>query len=147
MDGTGNFLPESKRNLPTPNGPFLKFLGYSRGKNGYYAKYLQEKGEGTVEILAGAFMLLRRDLYVQVGGFDEDYFMYGEDIDLCYKISKQGLQNHYYGNVSLLHYKGESTQRIPITWTGFMGPCIFSIAKHFSKTRYWTPWFLEDCRH
>ncbi|HPF11626.1 MAG TPA: glycosyltransferase family 2 protein [Flavobacteriaceae bacterium] len=133
MDGTGNFLPESKRNLPTPKRSLLKFLGYSRGKNGYYAKYLQEKGEGTVEILAGAFMLLRRDLYVQVGGFDEDYFMYGEDIDLCYKISKQGLQNHYYGNVSLLHYKGESTQRDTHYLNRFYGAMHIFYRKHFSK--------------
>ncbi|EDM43943.1 b-glycosyltransferase, glycosyltransferase family 2 protein [unidentified eubacterium SCB49] len=111
MDGTGNFLPESKRNLPTPLVALKKILGVRQSKNGYYAGHISEKEKGEVSILVGAFMLLKRDVYNQVGGFDEDYFMYGEDIDFSYSIEKTGLKNHYFGAVSTLHYKGESTVR------------------------------------
>ncbi|HAT63110.1 MAG TPA: glycosyl transferase family 2, partial [Flavobacteriaceae bacterium] len=69
LDGTGNFLPESKRNLPTPTRSLLKILGIAGGRRGYYARYLNEKETGEVEILAGAFMFLKRVVYLEVGGF------------------------------------------------------------------------------
>lgn len=111
MDGTGGFLPESKRNLPTPSVALKKMLGKGNGKNGYYASHISEKENGEVPILVGAFMLLKREIYEQVGGFDEDYFMYGEDIDFSYRIEKAGYKNRYIGEIKTLHYKGESTTR------------------------------------
>ena len=102
MDGTGSYLPESKRNLPTPKASLLKLFG--SGKS-YYANHIAPKGDGEVAVLVGAFMLLKRKVYNEVNGFDEDYFMYGEDIDFSYKITKAGYKNHYLGH-GLLSHKG-----------------------------------------
>lgn len=111
MDGTGAYLPESKRNLPTPMVAFKKMISNRQSKHGYYAGHISEKEEGEVAILVGAFMLLKRSIYNAVGGFDEDYFMYGEDIDFSYRIEKAGYKNRYLGTTTTLHYKGESTIR------------------------------------
>ena len=111
MDGTGGFLPESKRNLPTHKVALKKMLGKGHQKNGYYASHISEKGQGKIAVLVGAFMLLKREIYKSVGGFDEDYFMYGEDIDFSFRIEKAGFNNRYLGTTSTLHYKGESTVR------------------------------------
>ncbi|MDC8005449.1 glycosyltransferase family 2 protein [Aureisphaera galaxeae] len=131
MDGTGNFLPESKRNLPTPKRSLLKMIGRTNSKNGYYANYLGEKDKGRVEVLVGAFMLMRKDVYEGVKGFDEDYFMYGEDIDLSYKLTKAGYQNEYLGSLSMLHYKGESTQKDTAYLNRFYGAMRIFYRKHF----------------
>lgn len=130
MDGTGNFLPESKRNLPTPKVSLLKLTGFTKK---YYASQLPETEKGKVEVLAGAFMLLKRSVYNQVGGFDEDYFMYGEDIDLSYKISKAGYENHYLGTTTVLHYKGESTKKDEAYFERFYGAMQIFYRKHFNK--------------
>src|SRR5690606_17604844 len=86
----------------------LKLSGFS---NKYYANNISETAKGEVAVLVGAFMLLKRSIYKEVGGFDEDYFMYGEDIDFSYKITEAGYKNHYLGSVTVLHYKGESTKK------------------------------------
>lgn len=130
MDGTGNFLPESKRNLPTPLASLLKLLGIG-GK--YYAEHIPDNGCGEIEILVGAFMLIEKDIYDSVGGFDEDYFMYGEDIDLSYKIIKAGYKNHYFGKTTVLHYKGESTQRDESYYNRFYGAMTIFYRKHFNR--------------
>lgn len=128
IDGTGNFLPESKRNIPTPKASLLKLFGLG-GR--YYAKHLTEVDSGKVEILVGAFMLLKRSIYLEVGGFDEDYFMYGEDIDFSYRITRAGYQNHYLGNALVLHYKGESTKRDRSYYDRFYGAMRIFYKKHF----------------
>ncbi|MBW2937870.1 glycosyltransferase family 2 protein [Aureisphaera sp. CAU 1614] len=138
LDGTGNFLPESKRNLPTPTRSLLKILGIAGGRRGYYAKYLNEKETGKVEILAGAFMFLKREVYLEVGGFDEDYFMYGEDIDICYKLMQAGYTNYYDGSNCVLHYKGESTQKDAAYLDRFYGAMQIFYKKHFSKNKVTT---------
>ncbi|MEZ4778767.1 MAG: glycosyltransferase family 2 protein [Flavobacteriaceae bacterium] len=138
IDGTGNFLPESKRNLPTPTRSLFKIIGFTRGKNGYYAKHIAENEIGNVEILAGAFLFLKREKYLQVGGFDEDYFMYGEDIDLCYKLIKAGYVNEYFGTQKVLHYKGESTQKDAAYLDRFYGAMNIFYKKHFSKNKLTT---------
>lgn len=138
QDGTGNFLPESKRNVPTPIRSLLKIIGYSKGKKGYYASHLDPESFGIVEVLAGAFMFMKKEVYQQVGGFDEDYFMYGEDIDLCYKIMKAGYENHYLGEVTLLHYKGESTQKDTMYLNRFYGAMDIFYRKHFKKSFFLT---------
>ena len=130
MDGTGNFLPESKRNLPTPRVSLMKLSGFSKK---YYSK-LPETSNGEVDVLVGAFMLLKKTVYDEVGGFDEDYFMYGEDIDLSYKITKAGYKNHYLGSSTVLHYKGESTQRDEMYLKRFYGAMAIFYKKHFNKS-------------
>lgn len=134
MDGTGNFLPESKRNLPTRKRSLLKLIGRTKIKNGYYANHLSERDNGEVDTLVGAFMLLKRVVYEEVGGFDEDYFMYGEDIDLSYKLKKAGYQNHYMGSISMLHYKGESTKMDKAYLNRFYGAMRIFYKKHFQSS-------------
>lgn len=133
MDGTGHFLPESKRNLPTPMRSLMKLIGRTKGKSGYYATHLEPLSDGSVEILVGAFMLIKRTVYNEVGGFDEDYFMYGEDIDLSYKLIKAGYQNYYDGNLTVLHYKGESTQKDSAYLKRFYGAMHIFYGKHFDS--------------
>jgi GT2 family glycosyltransferase len=130
MDGTGNFLPESKRNIPTPKVSFLKLIG---DVEKYYATHISKDENGCVDVLVGAFMFMKRSVYNEVGGFDEDYFMYGEDIDLSYKITKAGYQNHYLGSVSALHYKGESTLKDRVYFDRFYNAMLIFYKKHFSQ--------------
>ena len=130
MDGTGNFLPESKRNIPTPKVSFLKLIG---DVGNYYARHIPKDESGCVDVLVGAFMFMKRSVYNEVGGFDEDYFMYGEDIDLSYKIQKAGYQNHYLGSVSAMHYKGESTLKDRVYFDRFYSAMLIFYKKHFSQ--------------
>lgn len=130
MDGTGNFLPESKRNLPTPKISLMKLTGFPKK---YYASHLADRSHGSVEVLVGAFMLLKKSIYEKVGGFDEDYFMYGEDIDLSYKITKAGFANYYLGTTTVLHYKGESTKKDDAYFERFYGAMQIFYKKHFRK--------------
>ncbi|MBQ8098192.1 MAG: glycosyltransferase family 2 protein [Bacteroidaceae bacterium] len=112
----GSFAPESRRGLPTPFTAFCKFSGLSRllprsrvfGR--YYMSYLDASEVCPIDVVSGAFMMVPRAVLSEVGGFDEDFFMYGEDIDLSYRILKSGRQN-YYLPLPILHYKGESTEK------------------------------------
>lgn len=130
INGVGVFLPESKRNIPYVKAAFKKLFGNS---SEYYANHLAEDAIGQIDVLVGAFMFLRRDLYNKVGGFDEDYFMYGEDIDLSYKILKAGYQNYYLGDVTAIHFKGESTLRDKHYARRFYGAMQIFYQKHFKK--------------
>ena len=112
IGGSGRFLSESKRGIPAPIVSMYKITGISSRKTGkYYANHLKEDETGVVEILVGAFMLMTRKVYNEVNGFDESYFMYGEDIDLSYKILNKGYQNYYFADTEVIHYKGECTIR------------------------------------
>lgn len=110
----GSFAPESRRGLPTPFVAFCKMSGLasllpkSRTFGRYYMRYLNENEENRIEIMSGAFMFLRRDALDKAGLLDEDFFMYGEDIDLSYRILKAGYNNYFLPS-RILHYKGEST--------------------------------------
>lgn len=130
INGVGEFLPESKRNIPYINAAFKKLLGNS---NAYYANHLSENETGKVAVLVGAFMLMKQSVYKSVGGFDEDYFMYGEDIDLSYKMLKTGFDNYYFGATSVIHYKGESTLRDKHYARRFYGAMQIFYKKHFRK--------------
>lgn len=130
VDGSGAFLPESKRNIPTPMVSVKKILG---SKNAKYYSELNENEIGKVDILVGAFMLMKKSVYKTVAGFDEDYFMYGEDIDLSYKIKKAGFQNYYYGKTSVIHYKGESTLKDKTYAKRFYGAMQLFYKKHFKR--------------
>ncbi|MBF7090088.1 glycosyltransferase family 2 protein [Flavobacterium sp. ALJ2] len=137
IDGTGNFLPESKRGIPTPWVAFTKIAGLykifpkSKYCNKYYAQHLQENQTGKVEILVGAFMIMKRDLYNEVGGFDEDCFMYSDDIDLSYMVLKKGKANYYFSETTVIHYKGESTIKDGKYMKRFQEAMNFFYKKHF----------------
>lgn len=113
---TGRFAKESKRGVPTPRTAAVKLMGLGRlfphahWAGRYYAEHLGERERGEIEIVSGAFMMVGRSVLSEVGGFDEEFFMYGEDIDLSYRIGRAGYRN-YYLPIPIVHYKGESTQR------------------------------------
>ncbi|MBP6759870.1 MAG: glycosyltransferase family 2 protein [Flavobacterium sp.] len=136
IDGTGNFLPESKRGIPTPFVAFTKITGlykiFPKTFGKYYAQHLSENETGKVEILVGAFMLMRRGLYNEIGGFDEDCFMYSDDIDLSYMALKKGKSNYYFHETSVIHYKGESTVKDGTYMKRFREAMNFFYKKHFS---------------
>ncbi len=140
VDGKGNFLPESKRGVPTPWVAFTKISGLYKifpkhsGFNQYYAEQIPENGNGAVDILVGAFMLMKTQLYKQVGGFDEDCFMYSDDIDLSYTLLKKGFQNYYYSGTTVIHYKGESTAKDGKYMRRFREAMNFFYKKHFKKS-------------
>src|SRR6218665_880503 len=134
VDGAGNFLPESKRGIPTPFTAFTKVTGLYKlsdvfGK--YYAAHLSPNQTGKVEILVGAFMIMKRDTYLEVGGFDENCFMYSDDIDLSYMVLKTGKSNYYFHETTVIHYKGESTVRDQQYMLRFREAMDFFYKKHF----------------
>ena len=140
VDGKGNFLPESKRGLPTPAVAFYKIFGLSRlfpkskvfGK--YHLGYLDKDETNEVEILSGAFMLLRKSVLDKTGMLDETFFMYGEDIDLSYRIIQAGYKNYYYPEARIIHYKGESTKKSSVNYVMvFYRAMIIFAEKHFSQ--------------
>ncbi|WP_339834441.1 glycosyltransferase family 2 protein [uncultured Flavobacterium sp.] len=140
IDGTGNFLPESKRGVPTPWVAFTKifglykFLPNSSFFNKYYAQHITENQSGKVDILVGAFMIIKRDLYNKIGGFDQNCFMYSDDIDLSYMVLKSGKENYYFHETSVIHYKGESTVRDGLYMKRFREAMQFFYKKHFKKS-------------
>ena len=140
INGKGHFLPESKRALPTPPVAFFKIFGFSKifprsGLfNRYHLGYLDEHSVHEVEILTGAFMLLRKSVLELTGLLDEEFFMYGEDIDLSYRIIKAGFKNYYFPETTIIHYKGESTKKSSINYVlVFYRAMIIFARKHFSK--------------
>lgn len=139
VDGQGRFLPESKRGIPYPKASFYKLFGLSKlfpksKKFGaYHATYIGEDETHEVEVLAGAFMMLRKSVLDEVGLLDEDYFMYGEDIDLSYRILKGGYKNYYFPQTRIIHYKGESTKKGSLNYVYiFYNAMQIFARKHFS---------------
>ncbi len=138
IDGAGNFLPESKRGLPTPFVAFSKAFGLSKLFpkselfNRYHLGYLDKDQTHEIEILAGAFMMMPKKVLAEVGLLDETFFMYGEDIDLSYRILKGGYKNYYFADTTIIHYKGESTKKGSLSYvrTFYKAMIIFS-KKHF----------------
>ena len=128
IDGTGCFLPESKRNLPVVKVAIQKMRGNATY---YYANDIKEDEIAKVDVLVGAFMFMKRAVYQDLEGFDEDYFMYGEDIDLSYKAQKRGLDNYYYGATTIIHFKGESTMKDALYAKRFYGAMQIFYKKHF----------------
>lgn len=130
IDGSGAYLPESKRNIPSPLISFKKIFGYDKQ---YYANGLTQRDIGNVDILVGAFMLMKRDVYNEINGFDEDYFMYGEDIDISYRVLKKGYHNYYFGKTTIIHFKGESTPKDKVYVQRFYNAMRIFYKKHFKK--------------
>lgn len=144
IDGTGNFLPESKRGIPTPWVAFTKIFGLykffpnSPLFNRYYAQHLNENQTGKVEILVGAFMIMKRELYNKIGGFDEKCFMYSDDIDLSYMVLQKGKSNYYFHETSVIHYKGESTVKDGTYMKRFQEAMNFFYRKHFKVSIFFS---------
>lgn len=139
VDGKGDFLPESKRGLPSPWVAFYKIIGLSKlfptskifGR--YHLGFLDKNQTHQIDVLSGAYMMLRKTALDKVGFLDEDYFMYGEDIDLSYRITKGGYQNHYFHQTRIIHYKGESTKKSTVNYVlVFYGAMIIFAKKHFN---------------
>ena len=140
IDGKGKFLPESKRGLPTPAVAFYKIFGLSRlfprsrKFSRYHLSYLSADQTHAVDVLSGAFMLLRKSVIDKTGPLDEDFFMYGEDIDLSYRITKTGFKNYYFPETRIIHYKGESTKKSSINYVFvFYNAMLIFARKHFSE--------------
>jgi len=142
IDGTGKFLPESKRGIPTPWVAFTKIFGLykvfpnSKIFNQYYAQHVKQNQTGKVDILVGAFMLMERDLYLDLEGFDEKCFMYADDIDLSYRVLQKQKNNYYYHETTVLHYKGESTIKDEKYMKRFQEAMNFFYQKHFKKSLF-----------
>ncbi len=138
IDGSGRFLPESKRGLPTPWVAFTKAFGLARifprshRFNHYHLGYLAEEEVHEVEVLAGAYMWMRKSALDRVGLLDEAFFMYGEDIDLSYRLIQGGYRNYYFPGTSIIHYKGESTKRGSLNYVRvFYQAMVIFARKHF----------------
>lgn len=147
IDGKGRFLPESKRSLPTPWIAFYKIFGLSalfprsRVFGQYHLGYLAADAVHEVDVISGAFMMLRREALDKTGLLDERFFMYGEDIDLSYRMQLAGYSNFYFPLTTIIHYKGESTRKGSINYViVFYNAMILFARKHFSvqTARYYT---------
>lgn len=138
-DGTGNFLPESKRGFPSPLAAFAKMSGlaklFPKSKifGGYHLTYLDKNKTHQVDVLSGAFMFIRKIVLDKIGLLDEEYFMYGEDIDLSYRIQLAGYSNYYFADTAILHFKGESTKKGSLNYVRvFYTAMLIFTKKHIS---------------
>lgn len=152
IDGKGKFLPESKRGFPSPKVAFFKTFGLSKlfpkskTFNGYHLGYLDKDETHKVEVLSGAFMLLRKSVLDEIGLLDETFFMYGEDIDLSYRIIKAGYQNYYFHETTIIHYKGESTKKGSLNYVKvFYNAMIIFAKKHFKGEKAAAFIFMLHC--
>ena len=125
----GTLAPESRRAIPTPWVSFLKMLGFTKR---YYMSHLSWDEPGRIEVISGAFCFLRRKALDQIGLLDEDFFMYGEDIDLSYRLLKGGWENWYLPQ-DIVHFKGESTQKSTFRYVHvFYQAMLIFFRKHYS---------------
>ncbi len=145
IDGSGKYLPESKRGFPTPWVAFCKAFGLSRffpkskTLNHYYLGHLPADVSNEVEILVGSFMFLRRSTIEKMGTLlDESYFMYGEDIDLSYRILQAGYKNFYLADTKIIHYKGESTKKGSLNYVRtFYNAMLIFARKNLPRSNAW----------
>ena len=138
LDINNQFLKESKRSFPSPFSALCRFSFLNKLFpnsilfNRYYLGHLSKDENHQVEVLAGAFIWLKKSIAEEVGGLDETYFMYGEDIDFSYSIQQAGYNNYYLGTISITHYKGESTDRYSFKYIEHF----YDAMKIFSKKHY-----------
>ncbi len=143
IDGSGRFLPESKRGFPTPAASLYKLSGltklfpHSKRFAHYYLGHLPEKVNNDTDVLSGAFMLLRDEVLRRTGGFDETFFMYGEDVDLSYRIREEGYRNYYLADTGIMHFKGESTRKDIQYLRWFYNAMNIFVQKHYKKQSWW----------
>ncbi|MCR6719650.1 MAG: glycosyltransferase family 2 protein [Chitinophagaceae bacterium] len=146
LDGSGRFLKESKRAFPSPMTSLYKLSGLARlfPRSKVFARYhlghLDENSNHAVEVLAGAFMLVRRELLDATGAFDEQFFMYGEDVDLSYRLQQQpcaatgtNYRNYYFSETPIIHFKGESTRKASMNYVRMF----YSAMSLFVKKTLW----------
>jgi len=141
IDGKGQFAPDAKKSYPTLSVAIFKTTGinklFSKSSyfNKYYAVHIGERQTAPVEVLSGCCMLVRRTAMDAAGGpFDEEYFMYCEDVDLSYRIEKAGFKNIYFPEVDLIHYKGESTRKMTLSYVRIFNEALTKfVKKHYSK--------------
>ena len=139
IDGSGRFLPESKRAFPSPLVSLYKLVGLAAifPRSSLFNKYalgnLPDDGIHAVDVLSGACMMVRKTLLDSTGGFDEQFFMYAEDIDLSYRLQQQGFTNYYLGNTTIIHFKGESTQKQNLRYIRlFYTAMLLFVRKHYT---------------
>lgn len=137
--GNGRFALESRRSLPTPSVSFWHMTGLGKlfPKSKVFAKYhrtyLDKDSECPIDVVSGAYMFVRKEALDKVGGFDEAFFMYGEDIDLSYRILQAGYQNRYLP-LPIVHYKGESTTKTSYRYAQvFYDAMLIFFNKHFQR--------------
>ncbi len=142
LDGSGKFLKESKRSFPSPMTSLYKLFGLSklfpRSKvfSKYHLGHLEENENHEVDVLAGAFMMIKKEVLDNFGGFDEAFFMYGEDVDLSYRIQKAGYKNYYLAETSIIHFKGESTRKGSMNYVKmFYNAMSIFVRKHYGGSR------------
>ncbi len=142
IDGQGNYLPESKRGFPSPMVSFFKIFGLtalfpkSETFARYYLGHLDQNSTHEIEVLPGAFMFISKNALDKAGLLDEDFFMYGEDIDLSYRIILAGFKNYYYPECQIIHYKGESTKKGSLNYVlVFYNAMIIFAKKHFKSQK------------
>ena len=143
IDGTGQFLLESKRGLPTIKAAVFKSLGLFRLSARFFGQYynlsLPQNQNGKTDVLVGAFMFMRKRLYDQLEGFDENFFMYGEDIDISHRSLKLGYTNFYFSQSKVIHFKGESTPKNKAYEKRFFNAMSYYYNKNFSHN-----WLLNS---
>jgi N-acetylglucosaminyl-diphospho-decaprenol L-rhamnosyltransferase len=151
LDGSGHYLKESKRGFPGPWASFCKMFGLtkifpsSRIFSGYYLGHLDPARNHEVEILSGAYMLVKKEVLDRTGGFDEQFFMYAEDIDLSYRILQSGFKNYYFAGTPLIHFKGESTRKDERYVKLFYLAMIQFVRKHYKgSSSFFYRKFLES---
>jgi O-antigen biosynthesis protein len=149
LDGSGNFLKESKRSFPSPKTSLYKLFGLSKlfPRSKTFSKYhlgnLDENEDHEVDVLAGAFMMVKKEVVDRTGGFDEVFFMYGEDVDLSYRIQKAGYKNYYFSGSSIIHFKGESTKKGSLNYVRlFYNAMSVFVGKHYGGGKAGTFGFL-----
>ncbi|HLO71811.1 MAG TPA: glycosyltransferase [Flavipsychrobacter sp.] len=141
LDGKGQFAPDGKKSFPSLSVAIFKTTGinkvFSKSPyfNKYYAVHIGEDETAAVDVLSGCCMLVRTAVLPSIGGaFDEDYFMYCEDVDLSYRIQKAGYQNIYFPEATLIHYKGESTRKATLSYVRIFNEALSTfVRKHYSK--------------
>jgi len=149
LDGRGKFLKESKRSFPSPMTSLYKLFGLSKlfPRSTVFSKYhlghLNENKNHEVDVLSGAFMMVKKEVLEKVGSFDEIFFMYGEDVDLSYRIQKAACpatggryKNYYFAESSIIHFKGESTRKGTMNYVRmFYNAMSIFVRKHYSGSR------------
>lgn len=143
IDGNGIFHKESKRSFPAPAVSFYKMIGLSNlfPKSAlfasYYAGHLPENKTASVDVLSGAFMMISKKIMDRLKGFDEDYFMYAEDIDMSYRVKKTGFKNYFFADTSIIHFKGESTKKRDVEYVrNFYGAMKLFVNKHYGQQSF-----------
>lgn len=140
LNPDGTFAPESRRSIPTVSAAIYKAVGLTSlfPKNKHFGAYYQgwkdEDEGGKVPVLSGSFMFFRTSCLKELRGFDERFFMYGEDIDLSYRVTEAGWEIHYVPETSIIHYKGESTKKNELAYNRLFNDAIYKFFdKHFTS--------------